>query len=394
MKSLKRVIPSQIKMPIRRIMRRSSYPFEMRPQSKARRGRVLFSYMTYPLGVPLDSPRLQLHTQYAQCAEMAWIFTELGYHVDAINWNDLTFVPKRRYDVVFDICLNLARLEPFYDDNTFKLFYCTGSAPYYQNAAEIKRVEAVNERRNGTYRARRLVLDPKVAARSLEIADACLLLGNDHTRQTYPEHLRHKIELVPTYASSLGERAKSPQEFVPAQREFLWFAGSGAVHKGLDLVLEVFAKNPELTLHVVGVVATETDFMEMYEAELTRCSNIHYHGFLEVKSEKFKDILATTFAFVAPTCSEGLSGSVANCLQTGLFPIISQDTGTTLPDKCGIYLEYCTVDEIEQAVRSAFKMDAAQLTEQIALAQKMAQREFSKDGWTDTIKSRISAVLK
>jgi glycosyltransferase involved in cell wall biosynthesis len=393
MRVLKKMIPSRIKAPVWRLLHPSRYPVELRPQTRVKRGRVLFSYMALPLTLPADAPRLQMHSAYQRCREFARIFTELGYHVDAIDWNDQTFVPKNRYDVVFDICLNLARLEPFYSPNTVKLLYCTGSDPYYQNAAELKRVEAVNQRRNGNYEAKRLVLEPKLATRSLEISDVCLLLGSEYTRQTYPESLRDKIQLIPTYAPPLGERAKQPHEYVPAQREFLWFAGNGAVHKGLDLVLEVFARNPDLTLHVVGNVAAETDFMQMYEAELTGCANIHYHGFLKPNSEKFKEILATTFAFVAPTCSEAISSAVAHSLQTGLYPIISRDTGIILPDGCGTYLEDCTIDEIEAAVRNTYKMGTAHLTEQIALAQQMAQRDFSKDDWAVTIKSRIAAAL-
>ncbi len=40
----------------------------------------------------------------------------------------------------------------------------------------------------------------------------------------------------------------------------MWFGSGGMIHKGLDLVLEVFARMQEYHLHICGPVHHEEDF--------------------------------------------------------------------------------------------------------------------------------------
>jgi len=375
-----------------RFRRKAPYPLILSPSSTSLplRGRVLFSYLVYPLMWPETAPEFDGHSNAWESREIARIFQGLGYQVEAFRWDDNQFIPSGRYDIVFDIYTNLGRLATFFDHHTIKILHCTGSDPYYQNSAELKRVQAVNDRRNSQYLPRRMVQFPEQNYKSLQIADACSLLGNEHTLSTYPAHLRNKFELIPVSASPLGNTQKTSSQYVPEERQFLWFFGSGAVHKGLDLVLEVFARNPNLVLNVVGDVSSEADFMQMYARELLDTPNIHYHGRLIPKSEAFQKICRDSFCFIAPTCSEGTSTAVVTCLQIGLYPIISRDTGVDLPVDCGLYLEECSMDEIEKAVISVYNLPAVELSNQIAAVQSFAQGHFSRQKFREAMENFIS----
>jgi hypothetical protein len=46
------------------------------------------------------------------------------------------------------------------------------------------------------------------------------------------------------------------------------------VHKGLDLVLEAFARMPECQLTIVGPVRNEPEFVNVYRKELFHTPNI------------------------------------------------------------------------------------------------------------------------
>jgi glycosyltransferase involved in cell wall biosynthesis len=222
--------------------------------------------------------------------------------------------------------------------------------------------------------------------------DKCLLIGNDFTLSTFPFKFQNKIVKVPVSGAFLN-RTKKQLEFVPKEKEFLWFFGPGLIHKGLDLVLEVFAKNKDLVLNVVGFVDSEKDFCKIYQKELSEMPNIKVHGGLKPSSEKFWNIISKCFCFIAPPCSEGMSPSVVTCLQLGLFPVISRETDVCLPKKCGVFLETCSIEEIEKAVFYAYNLDDCSIINQISKTQDFALREYSRENFSKVMKQELIKVL-
>jgi hypothetical protein len=206
--------------------------------------------------------------------------------------------------------------------------------------------------------------------------------------------LRHKFELVTVSASHLDKTVKSRDQFAPAKREFLWFFGGGAIHKGLDLLLEVFPRHPDMILNVVGDVTSEVDFVEIYQRELLHTPNIHYHGYMIPSTSKFKNVVESTFCFIAPTCSESISSAVVTCLQIGLYPIISRDTGVDLPYGCGVYLEDCSLEEIEDAVINVYNLPAAEIIRQIAVIQEEALHNYSRGKFREKMTHFITQAIE
>jgi glycosyltransferase involved in cell wall biosynthesis len=371
-----RTILKHLSRPFRHL---APYPITILPLSKQCKGNVLISYIANPILWADDDERFYSHSNLWESREIARIFADLGYSVDVIDFRDEEFVPFKPYEVVFDIYNNLGRLSTYVGKHTLKILHCTGSDPYYQNAAELSRVSALNRRHSGHYHPKRLIADSSLNYQSLQVADVCSLIGNEYTWMTYPKSLRTKFHLLPVSTSCSRQIIKTEDKYVPLERGFLWYFGYGAVHKGLDLVLDVFAKHPELTLHIVGRVDAEDDFMYMYKQELNGLPNIHYYGYLATNSPVFQEILHKSFCIIAPSCSEGISPAVVTCMQIGLYPLVSRDTGITLPPKCGMYLENCSVEEIEKAVQAAYCLLDADLKECISVTQKYAIDKFSRE---------------
>ena len=372
---------------------RKQYPVTLRSHIRPPRGRVLFSYLETPLRWSEDHRGFGGHTNHWESREVVRIFTDLGYEVDAINWNDQQFVPEKNYDVCFDISTNLQRLAPVLDTRTLKIMHRTTSDPFYQNQAELARVTALELRRQAHYYPKRQISFPDLERKSMQIADVCSLKGSRHTLCTYPKEFRHKITLVQVSGCSLPKNLIKDSEFVPKKREFLWFFGSGVVHKGLDLLLEVFSKRREFKLNIVGKVDRETDFMSIYHHELTELPNITLHGPMRTDSSRFHEIIKDVFCFIAPSCSEGLSPAAVTCMQIGLYPMISRDTGITLPPDVGIYLDDCNVAEIENAVREVFQNAEASLTAEITQSQSYALSELSRVRFREKMEGFISNAL-
>lgn len=358
------------------------------PPGKSPKGHVLVSYIPESLLYREDDKRFRRHSNAWESAEIARIFNRYGYAVDAISWDDRSFVPERNYTVVFDIHRNLLRCS---SAGTHTIFHITGSDPVFSNRAEQERIEALLLRRGMAVAPRRYVSeqDLEIFHRNLAGADSVTVIGNAETVATFPARLQQKMTQV-TPTGSYLTTVRDPKKTV-IRKEFLWFNGTGAVHKGLDLVLEVFARNPELVLHVVGPYLKEHDFVALYGYELTKCPNICSHGFLSPSSRKFRNIAENVLGFISPTCSEGISTSAITCMQYGMVPVLSRNCGIDLSSDMGYLLEYCTIIEIERALLSLLDRPEAEIRELIANSQEFALKKFSRAEFSrrmDTVVAR------
>ncbi|HTY12892.1 MAG TPA: hypothetical protein VMD02_01745 [Candidatus Omnitrophota bacterium] len=381
-KAMKEIMVSAGRALKRRIVHRGKYLPRVLPAEKgsAVRGTVLLSYHARTVAMDENDPYLDGHSSKWESREIARIFHDLGYRVEAIDWDNRDFVPQKEYEVIFDIGFNLQRLSPMMKGRTLKLFHCTGSFWFFQNQQELLRVEAMEKRRNAYYSPKRLVIFPELQEKSLKMADLATLVGNERTLNTYPERYRSKMTTVPVSSSKLLYVKKN--DLVPEKREFLWYFGSGAVHKGLDLLLEIFSRNLGLVLNVVGWVGEEKDFIGIYQRELFSLPNIKFHGPLNPNSKEFKRLLDDVFCFIAPSCSEGISPACVTCLQAGLYPVISRQTGIDLPQGAGHYLEDCSQEEIEAAIRSVHSLDGTVLARQISACQEKALNDYSRENYS------------
>jgi hypothetical protein len=362
-------------------------------ESRPIKGRVLFSYLPYALLYDADDKFFEGHTNKWESREIARIFQADGYEIDAIHYGNTKFQPRKKYDILFDIDAGLQRLSPLLPPGCKKILHLTGSYSPYQNAAEQQRIKNLQERRPGSiYAAKRQIKNPELTEKSLELADYCSLIGSPHTLQTYPQKYHRKISLV-TVTASVMDKIKSAEEFVPPEKEFVWFAGGGAVHKGLDLLLEIFSRQPQFVLNIIGVLSNENDFLKIYDKEL-HLPNIHYHGPLNPNSEEFRAVVGKCFCFINPSCSESISTAAATCLFYGLYPILSRDTGIALPENCGRYLETCSLTEIEKNIREIYNLSDAELAGQIAITQQFARENFSREKFTTVIKKFFRETVK
>lgn len=351
-------------------------------------GRALVSYLL----VDPDRDDFDGHSNKWESAEVVRMLRSMGYAVDVINFRNQGFMPTSRYDIIFDIALNLQRLRPFLDRDTLRLLHFTHGYTRHANDAEMRRVFALEARRGAVYTPKSLAPFLELFDRSLEFAHRVSLIGNAVTEATFPERYRAKITPITVSASRIAQ-PKGPRSYTPKAREFVWFFGVGAVRKGLDLVLEVFARRPDLTLNVAGRFAQEADFMQIYERELKHLPNIRLIGEMNPASEAFRALMGRCFAFVAPTSNEGISPAAATLMQYGLYPILSPDSGIDLPDGCGIWLETCSLDEIEAAVDRAFRMDAAELGRQIALVQAHAFERYSRERFSAEMRAYLDDAI-
>jgi glycosyltransferase involved in cell wall biosynthesis len=224
-----------------------------------------------------------------------------------------------------------------------------------------------------------------------EHADYLSVLGNEFTCGTYSYAGKPIFPLpVPTpnvYSFALDK------DFDQVKNRFLWLGSGGLVHKGLDLVLEVFSELPDHHLTVCGPLDApeEQEFRQAYYRQLYEQPNIHTVGWVDVSSQQFLDITKSCCCLIYPSCSEGQAGSVVTCLQAGIIPVISYESGVSVED-FGIILTGCRHAEIESAIKKISSKPNQELEEMSRKAREYARLNHTKEKYLEEFEKIVSTL--
>jgi hypothetical protein len=353
---------------------------------KPAKGDVLLSYRTgdFLLGAPHSFPND--HELYWECYQIASTFLDRGYRVDVIDWLDDQFVPAKKYAFFIDIYLNLERIGKLLNDDCVKILHIVRAHWMYHNRAEYKRLFALRERKGAVLKPRRQM----GTSYAIENADYATILGNGFALSTY-DYAQKPIHSLPiaTYATYPWPEDK---DFEDCKRSFLWFGSDGLVHKGLDLILDVFKEMPDYNLTVCGPISKEEDFIQVYQEELYETPNIHVHGWVDVNSHEFTDIAGSCIALLFPSCSEGQSAAVVNCMHVGLLPIVSRQSGFDVQD-FGITLENCSIEEIKDAIRLVSNLPTEKLKEMARNTWEYARIHHTQERFTEKYNQVIDNII-
>lgn len=334
------------------------------------KGHVLLSYITSPFTLFPWERKSDPHSSYWEAREIARLFSERGYAVDAINASDHRFVPQKSYVACIDIQQDLERLSAHLPASCKKVIHIDN--PYYKtyNEREARRLAELKARRGATLAPRRTVASYAGASH----ADFFEGLGNESVHATF-KSFGKQIFPIPISVSQTYDFPHG-KDFDSARTHFIYFGGGGAVLKGLDLTIEAFARLPHLTLHIVGPAAFEDDFAAEYTKELSLPNIIRHNrpktdssGNITVDGKNFLDLANTCVAIVYPSAAEGTSGAVIQAVHAGLIPVVTPETGLN-PAVGGILLTNPTTDSVTHAV------------ETIAITRPDVLRNMAKHSWS------------
>ena len=314
---------------------------------------ALLSYLIDPFIFEIQKN----HSNYQECFIISEIMHELGYNVDIINWDNTTFIPKKKYDLVIDNHDNLKRLSNYFSNETTRVFHATNAHWLYQNVTEYNRCLHFFEKYGRAVEPVRL----RTPGNSAEHCDVISMFGNEFTAATYGKY-SNMIQHLPMSVSTQPEIVMG-KDFGKAKKNFLWFNSYGALLKGLDVIIEAFNRMPDLELFVCGKLEPEADLMHSTIMQSKITPNIHFQGWIETDGEEFKKILLETAWVISASFSEGGGGSILNCMAKGLIPIISRSTSITLPNNTGFYIENNETASVVKLLLSLSQLPDATLKE-------------------------------
>lgn len=344
--------------------------------------RVLVSYITSFFD---GSGRIDIHTNCIESSVIVKYFLEHGFVVDLVHcqdryWNKMS----NKYDVIFGFgepYKKACELNP----NALKIIYLTESAPAVSSKREKERVDYYYERHGIITKLQRTNL--YYTDKEICMSDFAVLIGNDYTKSGYKSLFSNNIY-------TLNPSGLFNRNFVLTEKNtkdecnFLWFGSGGAIHKGLDLLLDVFSHNKSLHLYICGLSQDEKWLMRPYK----NCSNIHDCGFLFVQSNSFLDIMQKTAFVVLPSAAEGMATSVLTCMRHGMIPIVTRNTGITLFDVGG-YLDSYNLNYVDSIIKSFANMNIKEINEGRKKIYQYSNNCFTIDKYKESLYKILDSIF-
>jgi hypothetical protein len=305
-----------------------------------------------------------------------------GYSVDVYDCLDEDIKNLEQYDLFLGHSSKFRNIADRLSPRCRKILFVTGSNPSFGNEQQYQRSKEVFERRSISILpyVDNLVSDSR---KNFEAADVILLLGNEFVKDTYDRVFHPKIRLINNVALFDWRRKEAGRP----SRNFIFLSSVGQVHRGLDLVLEVFAKRSE-RLYVLSDFAAETEFVAAYRKELFQTKNIVPVGFVSTNSRRFRNLVDDVTFGVLPSCSEGQSSSVLNLMALGVIPIVTRNTGVNVAP-FGVNISGLTPQTVERAVGVAANLSILEIEERRA-AMFLESTKYSRQTFIDGVQQIVS----
>lgn len=316
----------------------------LKPKGKSY-GNALLGLIIDPFLLSVDEKISNKHTNHQESLEIANIFLELGYQVDVISKLRSNFIPSKKYTFYVNLRTNFKKISKYLNNDCIKIVHLDVSHWLFNNSSALSRTLDLQKRRGVALASHRHIKENY----AIEHCDYATMLGNNFTISTY-EYANKQIYRT-NLPTCLIYDWPINKDFEKCRKNFLWFGSSGFVQKGLDLVLEAFADLSDCNLTVCGPIYDDEDFTREYHKELFETPNIFTKGWLDIDSREYIDTINNSIAIVFPSCAEGCNGGVVTCMQAGIIPIVSYQTGVDIDPEYGVLLEKTSIEEIKENVR-------------------------------------------
>lgn len=216
-------------------------------------------------------------------------------------------------------------------------------------------------------------------------SEVCIAMNSDY-------NLSRIQRLMPTYKVKVNTLCNPNYEFEfknldTAKKHFVWFGSAGAIHKGLDILVDAFAELPDLHLSIYGLTDSEVPLIEPL---LT--PNVQIKGRIDVRSDEFITEVVNKHAFViSASCSEGMNTGVATCMMHGLIPVVTKETGFDNP---GMMIEFegYKVCILKDVILSASKMENECLEKLSKANFDYSNANFTLDNFTKEFDEILSNI--
>jgi len=361
--------------------------FRLSPNGKPR-GRVLMSYSVHLYERLFCGEKIDFNGHHSAWMNfnISKIFLDIGFQVDVIAFDNSRVIIGSNYDVIFDVRSNLERLSGFVSSDCVKLMYPMFGHWAVHNTNQYVRHAALLHRKGRSLVPSRII----PSTRSIEVADHIIHRGGDFANAGF-KHSNARIHRIPQ-VHPLAYNKFVDRDYEKCKRRFIWLGGFGAVHKGLDLILEGFSRLPDCELYVCGDIAAEKEFEDFYRHELYDLPNIHTIGWIDPMSKRWRDISSHCGAILLHSASEVRAVSIITGILSGLIPVANDACDHDL-DHFGFEIKQNTVEAVIETVENVCNTSNAMLASMSHTAYEVAHSRFGQAKALNGFRLALGEVL-
>ena len=344
--------------------------------------RALLIYIVRPFLKRDDSSG---HQNRRQSKQIVNLLDQSGYVVDVVDIKNRTFRPDNVYDLV--ICNRV--IDTPLNNDAIRIYLATTLHHQAHNENLRKRHERLYKRRVCRLPLRRVYPERMPYVQK---ADAIVGFGNEFIMNSWRGAFNVPVYPFNNYGFKETEFVFDSKDFSTARRNFLFFASKSQMQKGLDLLLEIFPKYPHLHLYICSGYKREPDFCACYHKELFDTANIHPIGYVRVNGPEYNELVRKCAFVIAPSCSEGQSGSVVQCMHSGLIPLVTREAGLDTED-FGITFADDSLEEIERVIIEVSELPGSWHMERSVRTRKASEEKYSEDAFMDRWRNILAEIL-
>lgn len=324
------------------------------------------------------------HTNRQEMMQILKVCFALDFRIDVCacyDKNAFEQIRKQYYDYIFGFgeTFFYAKEE---NPNAKAIFYTTENPYDISYAREMERIAYFKERTGKKFAFERTGVYYKKDDEKK--ADTIVCLGEP----SYFSHLGKPVYRV--WPSALKNPKFSLDFSKKKKTNFLVYGVDGFVHKGNDLLVELFLKHSDWNLYLCGARGAE----KAKEAGYRLPQNVHACGFVDTLSEKFLELAGKCYYLLLPSCSESPSTSVLTGLRHGILPIVTKGNGL---DELGAYCTFFDdfhLESIERTIEQAIARDESLLRRQAAEALEYADVHYTLEEYTKSMNEVLSGCCQ
>ena len=312
-------------------------------------------------------------------------FINMGYVIDIypaeyLHEDDIYDI---KYDVIFGFGPTYMKLITN-NPNALKILFITENAPWVVREKFAERLDWYKER-TGKFPQYARSRTNFYVDEMFSLSDYGISINGSNNISSMLSKLRPIYQL--NVNALYGKHKDINKDHKRTRRKFLWFGSTGAIHKGLDLLVEVFRRLPEYQLDVYGANQLELKDMEL-PSNIVICNKIN------VLSERFIDEVVNEHSYVISlSCSEGMQSSIATCMMYGLIPIVSNETGYD-DNPYAIIPESYDINQIMSVIKKCASTSSEELLKLEHDVMRFASSHYTIEQFTETYNQIISKIFK
>lgn len=335
------------------------------------------------------------HAQSFHMNQMIYYFIKMGYCVDVCRLDDMYAyeqLKNNKYDIIigFGSVYNKFLNE---HDVPLKICFITENNPEVVNKKYQERLEYFSERHSNIDSSKSIARKGYYDITQFKKSDYCILMSSNYNAESFKSYAEN-IFLINANAIYNTNIAFNEVEFKnsisTSYNNYLWFGSLGLIHKGLDILIDVFNEYPDLNLNCYGIDRREKYIFK----SIPKGRNVIDCGSVNVLDEKYyKDIVLKHNFVILPSCSEGMSTAVATCMAHGLIPIITKECGFESKPFI-IELDGFRVEDIRKVIQNTQKMSNEEIFEMKKQCYEYARSNFSLKNFDNQFTNIMNNILR